>query len=148
MKTRTGRAHYLEVVKEMSHIKDMPPVFLLPTIAEWVLACEIRRSKSRNINGFVTRQMREYLIKLYCSINEIKSQKENSEAGKLRKQMDEMRNKMEILQEENTNLKKELELIKSRIALPPVNIPSRSKEPTSSREKESRKEKMKENKEG
>lgn len=78
MKTRTGRAHYMEVIKEMGHIKDMPPAFLLPTMAEWVLACEIRRSKSRNINGNVARQMREYLIKLYFSINEIKSQKEKA----------------------------------------------------------------------
>lgn len=56
-----------------------------------VLACEIRRSKSRNINGTVARQMREYLIKLYCSIGKIQKQKENTEAEKLKKQMEDMR---------------------------------------------------------
>lgn len=59
--------------------------------------------------------MREYLIKLYCTINEIKNQRENSETEKLRKQMEDMRKNMEILQEENRNLKKELEMVKNKI---------------------------------
>lgn len=79
---------------------------------DWILACEIRRSKSKNINGTVARQMREYLIKLYCAVGEIQKQNENTEAEKLKKQMDEIKRNMSALQEENINLRKKLEMIK------------------------------------
>lgn len=73
-KSRTGKAHYLEIIKEMSYIKGMPPALLFPKMIEWVLACEVKRSKSKNINGTLARQ-REYLIKLYCIIDEIKAKR-------------------------------------------------------------------------
>lgn len=85
IKTRTGKSQYQEIVKEMSYIKGMPPALLLPNMTKWILACEIRRWKSKNINDILARQMRKYLIKLYCTINEIRNQRENSEAEKLRK---------------------------------------------------------------
>lgn len=59
--------------------------------------------------------MREYLIKLYCSIGEIQRQKESSEAEKLRKQIDNMKTTMNALKEENMNLRKELDVIKKKI---------------------------------
>lgn len=59
METRTGKAHYHQVIKEMEHIKGMPAAILLANMTKWVLACEIRRQKSKNINGILTRQMRE-----------------------------------------------------------------------------------------
>lgn len=75
METRTGKTHYLQVIKEMEHIKGMPSAVLLSNMIEWVLSCEIKRQKSKNINGNLARQMREYLIKLYCTIGEVQKQK-------------------------------------------------------------------------
>lgn len=62
--------------------------------------------------------MREYLIKLYCAIGEIQKQKDNTEAEKLKKQMEDMRISMTALQEKNMNLRKELEMIKKKITVP------------------------------
>lgn len=61
--------------------------------------------------------MRKYLIKLYCVIGEIQKQKDNTEAEKLRKQIEDMRINMTVLQEENMNLRKELEMIKKKITV-------------------------------
>lgn len=85
---------------------------------DWILACEIRRSKSKNINGTVARQMREYLIKLYCAVGEIQRQKDNSEAEKFKNQLEEMKKNMITLQKKDINLKRELELIKKKIEEP------------------------------
>lgn len=62
-----------------------------------VLPCEIKRKKSKNINSTVTRQMRECLMKLYCTIGELHSQKENVEcvSEKLKRQLEEMKKNME-----------------------------------------------------
>lgn len=65
METRTGRAHYLQVIKEMEHIKGMPSATLLSNIIEWVLSCEIKRQKSKNINGNLARQMIPHQAILY-----------------------------------------------------------------------------------
>lgn len=116
METRTGRSHYLQVIKEMEYIKGIPSVVLLSKMVEWVLGCEIKRQRSRNSNGSVARQMREYLIKLYCTIDEIQKQKDKTEAGKLKKQIDDMRRGMVALQEENKKLRVELEQIKSSVS--------------------------------
>lgn len=118
MRSRTSKLHYQEIVKEMKYIRRIPPALIIPNMIDWILACEIRRSKSKNINGTVARQMREYLIKLYCAIGEIQKQKENTEAGKLKKEMEDMRRNMTALQEENMNLRRELELIKKKITVP------------------------------
>lgn len=115
MGTRTRKAHYLQIIKEMEHIKGIPAAILISKMIEWVLACEIRRQKSKNINGNLARQMREYLIKLFCTINEVQKQKENSEAGKLMKQMEEMKRDMTALREENKKLRSELEHIKNNV---------------------------------
>lgn len=53
--TRTDRAHYLQIIKEMEYTKGMPAVILLANMIEWVLACEVRRQKSKNINGNIAR---------------------------------------------------------------------------------------------
>lgn len=63
LRTKTSRMHYLQILQEMKFIKDMP-ISSLPPMADWILSCEDKRNKSKNINGMVTRQMREYLIKL------------------------------------------------------------------------------------
>lgn len=55
-KSRTGKPHYLEIIKEMNYIKDMSPALLFPNMIEWILACEVKRSKSKNINGILARQ--------------------------------------------------------------------------------------------
>lgn len=115
METRAGRSHYLQVLKEMEYIKGVPSVILLPNMIEWVLSCEIKRQKSKNINGTLTRQMREYLIKLYCTIGEMQKQKEKTEAGELKKQLDEMKKGMLALQEENKKLREELEQVKKSV---------------------------------
>lgn len=47
MKTKTGRAHYLQIIKEMEYIKEMSTVILLSNMIEWVLSCEIRRNKKQ-----------------------------------------------------------------------------------------------------
>lgn len=60
--------------------------------------------------------MREYLIKLYCAVGEIQKQKDNSEAKKLREQIEDMKKNMIVLQKENINLRRELETIKKKIA--------------------------------
>lgn len=96
----------------MEYIKSMLSAFFSMMI-DWVLACEIKRKKSRNINGAITRQMRECLIKLYCTIKEIQTQRENAESEKL--QVEEMKRRMEEIQEENVSLRKELEQVKSKI---------------------------------
>lgn len=119
-RSRTSKTHYQDIVKEMEYLRDMPPSMIIPSMIDWVLACEIRRSKSKNINGTVARQMREYLIKLYCAIGEIQRQKENNEAKELKKQMENMRMSMMALKEENANLKRELETIKEKISTPAV----------------------------
>lgn len=82
------------------------------------LACEIRRQKSKNINGNLARQMREYLIKLYCTISEVQKQKENTEIRRLIKQMEEMRKGMLALKEENKKLRQELEQLKNSVKYP------------------------------
>lgn len=134
-KLRTGKAHYLEIIKEMSYIEGIPPALLFPRMTEWVLACEIKRDKSKNINGILAMppppQMREHLIKLYCSIREIQSQKENTEAEQLRKQMEDMRKNMKNLQEENKNLKKELEIVKMEIIKSKIISPAATESPRS-----------------
>lgn len=99
----------------MEYIKGMPSVMLLPMLADWVLSCEIKRQKSKNINGNVTRSMRENLMKIYCAIGEIRNQKESMESSKLKKQLDEMKGNMEEVQKENKELRKELEEIKRNI---------------------------------
>lgn len=118
METRTGKTHYLQVTKGMEHIKGMPTAILLSNMIEWVLACEIRRQKSKNINGNLARQMREYLIKLYYTISEVQKQKENTETGKLIKQMEEMRKGMLALKEEKKKLRQELEQLKNSVKYP------------------------------
>lgn len=118
MRFRTSKLHYHEIVKEMEHIKGILPALIVPSMIDWILACEIRRSKSKNINGTVARQMREYLIKLYCAVGEIQKQKDNSEAEKLREQVENMKKNMIALQKENINLRRELEVIKKKIAAP------------------------------
>lgn len=45
--------------------------------------------------------MRECLIKLYCTIKEIQTQKENAESEKMKKQVEEMKRRIEEIQEEN-----------------------------------------------
>lgn len=62
--------------------------------------------------------MRECLIRLYCTIGEIQSRKENTEVERLSKQLDEMKKKMEKIQEENRNFRKELELVKNKFSTP------------------------------
>lgn len=116
MRSRTSRLHYREIVKEMEYIRDSPLALITPSMIDWILACEIKRSKSRNINGTVARQMREYLIKLYCAVEEIQKQKDETE--KLKKHLDEMKRNTTVLQKENINLKRELELIKRKIERP------------------------------
>lgn len=115
METRTGKVHYLKVIKEMEHTKDMPTAILLVNMLEWVLECEIRRQKSKNINGNLARQMREYLIKLYHTIGEIQKQKGNEEYEKILKQVEEMKKSMTVLKEENKQLRQELELLRVRV---------------------------------
>lgn len=124
MRSRTSRVHYQDIVKEMEFIKGIPPALMIPNMIDWVLACEIKRSKCRNINSTIARQMREYLIKLYCVIGEIQKQQDNSEAEKLKKQVEDMRLSMMAFKEENLNLKKELEIIKRKVNEPTyVEIP-------------------------
>lgn len=101
----------------MDYIKGMSLALLLPMLVDWVLVCEIKRQKSKNINGTVTRLMRECLIKIYCAIGELQSQKESTESGKLKKQLDEMKKNMDELYEENRNLRKELEEVKKSISI-------------------------------
>lgn len=71
--------------------------------------------------------MREYLIRLYCTIGEIQKQKENTETEKFKKQMEEMRRSMAILQEKNKNFRTEVELVKNKVYLP-RNLKSRESE--------------------
>lgn len=104
----------------MKFIKGMPTAFLLPMMVDWILACEIKRKKNRNINGVVTRLMRKYLTKLYCTVGEIQAQKENTESENLRKQLQEMKREMEKIQEENRNFRKELKQVKNKINKFPV----------------------------
>lgn len=96
----------------MEYLKGMPVELMIPRMINWVLGCEIRRSKSRNINGNTTRQMRECLMKLYCAIGELQRQKDNTETAKLKDQVKEMEDNMQTLREENIGLRKELENIK------------------------------------
>lgn len=144
METRTGRAHYLQVIKEMEYIKGMPSATLLSNMIEWVLSCEIKRQKSKNINGYLTRQMREYLIKfiiLYCTIEEVQKQKDNTETGKIIKQMEEMRKSMLTLKEENRRLRTELEQLKENIKqTSPSNLRSENRMTQESNEKDIQKE--------
>lgn len=74
-----------------------------------------KTKESKNINGNLARQMKEYLIKLFCTVNEVQKQKENSETGKLLKQMEEMKRDMNVLREENKKLRLELENIKNSV---------------------------------
>lgn len=124
LRSKTSRAHYHEILKEMEYIKGMPSVMLLPMLVDRVLSCEIKRQKSRNINGKVTRLMRENLIKIYCAIGELRSQKESVESGKLKKQLDEMKKNMDEIQEKNKNLRKELEEIKRSINMKEIEAPT------------------------
>lgn len=96
MKPRSSRTHYLEIVKEMEYVKGLPPALLLSMMIDWVLTCEVKRKKSKNINGTIARQMRECLIRIYCTIGEIQNCKESTKAERLSKQLDEMKKKMEI----------------------------------------------------
>lgn len=125
LKPRTSKIHYLEIVKEMEYIKGMPSAFLLPMMVDWVLACEIKRKKSRNINGTITRQMRECLSKLYCTIGEIQTQRENPESVKLKKQLEEMKKRMEENQEGNKSLWRELEQVKNKVNVSTPSAPKR-----------------------
>lgn len=68
LSSRTGKQHYYEVIEEMKYIKGMLPTILLAMMVEWVLTYELKRKVNRNINGVVTRIMRECLIKLYCTL--------------------------------------------------------------------------------
>lgn len=62
--------------------------------------------------------MREYFIKLYCTLGEIQKQKESAETEELRKHIDDMKASIKILQEENKNLMKEIEQVKNKINSP------------------------------
>lgn len=150
LRSRSSKLHYLEIVREMEYIKGLPPALLLPMMVEWVLACELKRKKSRNINGIVTRQMRECLIKVYCTIGEMQKRKKNTEAERLSKQLDEMKKKMQEIQEENRNLRKELELVKNKFSTPCSSdlLKNGNSQMSKSLEKEPRKEKKKEGKNG
>lgn len=133
----------------MEYIKGMPSALLLPMMVEWVLTCEIKRKKSKNINGTVTRQMRECLMKLYCTIGELHSQKENVE--KLKRQLEEMKKNMEEVQEENWNLWKKLEEMKKKINVSTTLVAQekdKAARTPKSPAKENRKDKGNENKNG
>lgn len=115
MRSRTGKAHYLEVKKDMEYLKGMSVQMLVPCMIDWVLACEIKRAKSRNINGTITRQMRANLIRIYCAIGEIQQQKDNMETEMLRTQLKDIEENIRSIKEENANLRKELEDIKRQM---------------------------------
>lgn len=53
MRSRTSRMHYQDIIKEMEYIKGLPPALIIPNMIDWVLACEIKRSKCRNMNGTI-----------------------------------------------------------------------------------------------
>lgn len=89
---------------------------------EWILRCELKRKTSKNINGTVTRQMRECLIKLYCTLGEIQKQKEEMEAVALKKELAVVNKSIAELREENLKLRQELEHIKSRVGEIPTPI--------------------------
>lgn len=107
-KSKTGRKHYLEVIKKLQHIKGLPTSALASMMTE--LFCEIKRRSSKNINGTVTRKMREYLICLYHTLEEIKKEDRiisvEKEFGELKK--------------ENQKLREELENIKRRLNTPRI----------------------------
>lgn len=81
--TKTGKQHCQEILKKMEYIKGMPP--LLAMMVEQILRCELKRKSSKNVNGIMTRQMRECLIKLYCTLGEIQKQKEGKKQWLLKK---------------------------------------------------------------
>lgn len=91
------------------------------------MACEIKRKKSRNINDTITRQIRECLIKLYCTIGKIQTQRENPESEKVKKQLEEIKKTMVAIQEENKSLRRELEQVKKSIFPPPLHQRERIK---------------------
>lgn len=132
MKSRTSKVHYHDILKEMEYIKGLPPTLIIPDMIDWILSCEIKRSKCKNINGTIARQMRECLIKLYCAIGEIQRQKDNTETEKLNKQMEDMKIYLNALKEENSALKKELEEIKKKIcaSTPVANLTETSEKST------------------
>lgn len=73
--------------------------------------------------------MRECLIKLYCTIGELQTQRENSETGKLRKQLDDMKKRVEEIQEKNRSLRRELKIVRNKVDAP---VPSAPKKKDSS----------------
>lgn len=84
LSSRIGKQHYYDVIEEMQYIKGMLPTMLM-TMMDWVLSCEINTNKSRNINGTVIRIIRECLIKLYCTFEEIQRQKKGTKKATLKK---------------------------------------------------------------
>lgn len=123
-RSRTSKIHYQNIVKEMEYLKGLPMPLITASMVDWVLECEIKRSKYKNINGNVARQMREYLIKLYCVIGEVQKRQSSSEVDKLKKQMEDMKIYVNALKEENLKLKKELETIKNKMNHPTSVEPS------------------------
>lgn len=60
------------------------------------LACELKRRASKNINGNVTRKMRECLIRLYYTLGEIKN---NNRTIALEKELEQVTPEVGELQE-------------------------------------------------
>lgn len=68
----------------------------------------------RNINGTVTRQMREGLIQVYHTLGEIQRQRETSDILIPKEELTQVNRQVEHLKEENAKLRKELDQIKKR----------------------------------
>lgn len=113
--SRTSRQHYQKVVQEMQYIKSMPVSSLITIMIEWTLRCEVKRQSSRNINGAVTRHMRECLIKLYYTLGEVQRQRETVESSILKKELNQVNIQMKELRKENVILKRELEASKENM---------------------------------
>lgn len=95
-----SKQHYQEIVKEMTCVKGMPATTLIAMMTEWILIRESKRSVCKNINGQVTQKMRECLIKLYCTLGEIQSQKERNESSILQKELSKVNEQVEVLKRE------------------------------------------------
>lgn len=55
-------------------------------MVEWTLQCEKKRSVCKNING-VARKMRECLIRLYYTLDEIRSNKTGTNSSVLEREL-------------------------------------------------------------
>lgn len=117
IKTKTGKRHYFEIIKSTQYIKGMPTSVLAAMMTEWTLSCKIKRRSSKNINSTISRKMRECLIHLYHTLEEIRNE---DRIISVEKEFERVTSQLGELKEENQKLREELENIKRSMKTPRI----------------------------